>query len=722
VGPGRRRSAGQAPPGRTPAPAGGWLRANAGSFGLVVAVAGLAALFYLGLYAVKSYPLPIGWDTPRYLAQANLVAAHGLTGVPHALPPPAKVLASRAGFPVIVLTLSSVFTVSPFKLAATVPVAATVALALAAGAFVSAALRRGAGTLTAVAAVVAVSPVAIRLMAPETYTDNLLAASLFAAALTPVLLAVRDGRGGVLAGAVLLGAGGIAHAPFFAVTAGALALAAAAYGPASWRSWRAGRTPWSTPSGRLLATVAGGGAVAAVGMVAFLRTAPDTPLLSPGELRKKLREDVGLYLFPVTAPLAAAGAAVLGRAARRGRSAGAGFALVVMVAWGAVLAGGVALFFAGANVPAHRFLAMLLPLPVLGAVAILAFGRWAGRGVSRRGAADPAAAPGRTGAQPATSTVVAGAVVAVAIAGLAVLGWRDLYVTLADHRGVEWLDPAKVQEAANAAAYLDRVRVPASRPVVFVVDAPGTNPLSNDPETAYIVRSALPAARIPSSWFYVGNPDRYLAGRPTLRPQPRTYDTNSRRFWRPLARMLASAPRRPVAVVLRSTNPLFDAEAARHPGWVVAPGVLVLQGPRPAAPLPAAVAPSGIRTVPQGVAIGGGTLALLALVGLGWAVALLPRGVRPFEVLALSPAVGIGFLLLGGIVLDAVGVGLLGWGGSLTVAVAGAVGFAVAWRRLRGQELAGWFADPAAGGEPQPDGSAPAMGGGPQPDGSAPHR
>lgn len=655
--------------------AGGWLRANAPGFAAVAAVAGLAALFYLALYAVKRYPMPIGWDTPRYLAQANLVAVHGLTGVPHALPPPGKVLASRAGFPVVVLTLSSVFTASPFKLAVAVPVAATVAMALAAGAFVSAALRRGAATLAAVAAVVAVSPVAVRLMAPETYTDNLLAAALFAAALTPVLLAVREpegaGRRGAPAAAILLGAGGIAHAPFFAVVAAALALAAAAYGPASWRAWRGGAGAWGTPSGRLLATVAGGGVVAAVGILGFLRTAPDTPLLSPGELKKKLREDVGLYLFPVTAPLAAAGAAVLGATARRDRSGGARLALTAMVAWGLVLAAGVALFFAGANVPAHRFLAMLLPLPVLAAVAVLALGRWAGRRVASR--------------------VVAGAVVALAIGGLALLGWRDLYVTLADHRGVEWLDPAKVQEAANAAAYLDRARVPASRPVVFVVDDPGANPLSYVPEMAYIVRSALPASRVPSSWFYVGNPERYLAGRPTLRRHPRTYDTNSRRFWRPLARMLASAPRRPVALMLRSTDPLFQSEAARHPDWVVAPGVLALEGPRPAAPLPAALAPSGIRTVPQGVVIGGGTLILLALVGLGWAIALLPRGVRAFEVLALCPAIGIGFLLLAGIVLDAVGVGLLGWGGTLTVAVAGAAGLAAGWARIRREGLAGRF-------------------------------
>ena len=98
-----------------------------------------------------------------------------------------------------------------------------------------------------------------------------------------------------------------------------LALVAGAYLPASWRARRVQRTAaWQTPAGRLGLVIGGAAGLAAVGMFGLLRKAPDTPFLSPGELDKKLRQDVPLYLYPVTAPLAALGAAFAALAARLG--------------------------------------------------------------------------------------------------------------------------------------------------------------------------------------------------------------------------------------------------------------------------------------------------------------------------------------------------------------------------------------------------------------------
>src|SRR5204862_5220850 len=98
-----------------------WARANLPAFAVVALAGGLVAAFYLGLYWAKRYNMPIGWDTPRYLDQVNLVAAHGLRGVPQHLPPPIKTLPSRGGFPIVILTLASLFGVSTFKTAAVVP-------------------------------------------------------------------------------------------------------------------------------------------------------------------------------------------------------------------------------------------------------------------------------------------------------------------------------------------------------------------------------------------------------------------------------------------------------------------------------------------------------------------------------------------------------------------------------------------------------------------------
>src|ERR1041385_2203576 len=335
--------------------------------------------------------MPIGWDTPRYLAKATVAGARGLAGVPRTIPPPAKALASRAGFPITVLSLSSLFTASTFKLAQTVPVAAAVAIALAAGAAISAGLRRPVWDLAVVGALVGVSPVLVRLMAPETYIDNMLFAALVTAALIPMLFAVRDGEG-TLPSILLLTACALAHPTFFGAMFGVLAVVLVALAPESWRAWREGIGIWRTPSGRLGGVLGGSGAPGAVGMFGLLRKVPETPLLSRGELRKKLREDIGLYLYPVTVPLAAIGAAVIGAEARpktdpandgrRLRSGqadpsafGARFLLILLLAWGATVGFGVAAFFVGMNVPAHRFLAMLVPLPILAAVGVLAIGR-----------------------------------------------------------------------------------------------------------------------------------------------------------------------------------------------------------------------------------------------------------------------------------------------------------------------------------------------------------
>jgi hypothetical protein len=130
---------------------------------------------------------------------------------------------------------------------------------------------------------------------------------------------------------------------------------------------------------------------------------------------------------------------------------------------------------------------------------------------------------------------------------------------------------------------------------------------------------------------------------------------------------------------------------ARHPGSLIAPNVALLAGPR----LPAALGHLSFPTGPRGPVQGGllsvGTILLLALIGLGWATAGLPRTLRPFEILALSPSVGIAALTAGGIVVDALGFRLRSVPGGLTPVVVAAAGVLVAWRtrRLRPAPMTG---------------------------------
>jgi hypothetical protein len=518
---------------------------------------------------------------------------------------------------------------------------------------------------------VGVSPVLIRLMAPETYADNLFATAMVTAALVPMLSVARDGRG-FLPAILLIGAAGIAHGPFFAVAIGAIGLTALAYAPGSWRAWRRGDTPLTaTPSARLVGVAGGAAAVTGAGVLGLLRTGPNTPTLSIGELRKKLHEDLPLYRFPLTLPLAGVGAAWMawlgfgrrrpgGPSGDRDRFA-ARFAIVLFGAWTLVCLAGIGWYLLGHDSPAHRFLSFLIPFPILAGVGVLALGRW-------------------VFAQGARAAGVA--VVALLLAALAFVGYRDLYVDLAGpSRGVEWTTTAKIQDAATAAKFLDAAGAPQSSPVVFVIDDTGPNPLSYVPEMAYLLRTMLPPEREQRAYLYVGDPNRYLAGQPTFRSQPSTYNVNMMRFWPAISRLL---PTHPTALLLQAYNPAYAATAAAHPDWVVAPGVIALGG-RPVAPAPVAqpAIPTGPRGPVQGALLGVGALVLLALVGLGWAIALLPGGTRSFEVLALAPAFGIALLILAGVLVDAVGIRLVHWGGILAVMLAIAAGAALAVRRVR---------------------------------------
>lgn len=628
-------------------------------------------LFLLTVYRVKHYPMPIGYDTPRYLFQTNLVAHFGLAHVPRLLPPPTRSLATRTGYPVVILTLSGLFSVSTFKLAAAVPAAAATAVALAAGAFVSWAFRRDAWEFGAVALVVGTSTVMVRLFVPETYTDNLLATAVLVAALVPILSAIRDGPG-VVCAIVLLGLGGVIHPQFFGLFAAILALTALAYLPGSWRAWRRRDVDLArTPAARLGVLVGGASAITAAGFLGALRSWPVGPRQTRFELAKKLREDLPLYRFALTLPVAALGAASLGAlgfGGPHGRGDGgppssqgtserfaARFLLTLSAAWGVVTVAGLVAYHLGTGTAAHRLLSFLLPIPILMALGILGLGR----SLASR-----------------TRAAVGVAVVLVGIGAVAFLGYRDLYVNLPSQRGIEFLDVGKVRDAATAEAYLERAGVSEEAPVVFIIDDRGPNPLSFVPEMAYMIRSVLPAERILHAYIYVGDPRNYLAGKPTYRDTPVDYNDNVRRFWPTIRRLL---PRHPVALLLASYNGAYGRFVASHPGSVVAPNVALLAGPRPPPPIGRPPFPSGPRGEVQGVILGAGTLLMVALVGIGWAYAALPRGLRGFEVLALSPAVGIAALVAAGILVDALGFRLSGTGGAVTPVFVAAAGFLVAW-------------------------------------------
>lgn len=638
-------------------------------------VGGAVLLFFLALYRVRQFPMPIGYDTPRYLFQTNLVGELGLAHVPHVLPPPARSLATRTGFPVVVLTLSKLFSSSTFEIAAVAPGAAATAIALAAGAFVSWGLRRSVWEFGAVALIVGTSTVLVRLVAPETYTDNLLSAAVLVAALVPILSAVRNGPG-LACAVVLLGLSGIIHPQFFGLFAAVLVLVGLLYLPSSWRGWRRGEAELlRTPAARLGLVVGGASVVVAAGFFGAIRSWPVGPRQNRFELEKKFRLDVPLYRFPLTVPMAALGAGALGavgfdRARRSEPGSGDGgrpsdgsgerfaarFLLALSVAWGLVTVAGLLAYALGTQTAAHRLLSFLIPLPVLMALGILGLGR----GLA-----------GRTRATVGVLVVLAG------IAAMALLGYRDLYQNIPRQRHpMSLLDISRVREAATALEYLNRAGVPQNAAVVFVIDDVRPDPQTYVPEIASVIRSVLPAQRILHGYVYLGDPENYLAGNPTYRDTPAPYNPTVQRLWPTIQRLL---PHRPVALLLRSSNPAYPRFVAAHPDSVIAADVALLEGPSPPSPIAVPPFPTGPRELVEGALFGAGTFVALALVGLGWALAGLPRTVRPFEILALSPAVGIGALVAGGILVDAAGFRLGGVSGAVTPLLVGSSGFLAAW-------------------------------------------
>jgi hypothetical protein len=608
-------------------------------------VAGTLALvimaFFLSIYAANKLPVPLGWDTSKYLWRTSLLKAVGFAHMTTAVQQGIGVDPGRPAFPVIAATLSATLHVSPFRLAAVLPAVSAAAIGLGAGAFVAVALRRPTWEFAATALFVGMSAFVVRLVGPETYQDNLFAAAVFVAAATPIALSIGNRRA-LLPAALLFGAGGVIHWAFFLFMVATLGLTAAAYLPASIRKWRTGQQSIvDTPSARLGGVMLGGFALAGVTILGILHL-PREPHLSASEFAKKLRQDIPKYKFAVMLPTALIGVGSLAVASRRHKGdaeeggSRARFVLTLLLAWGAVTLGGYLAFkVLHLRVPAHRFLAFALAIPLLASLGVIAVGRFLARW-------------GRP---------LAAVVVIAALAGAAYLSHVVLF-------GVQaWMDPAKVTDAAQVGAYLQTTRIGVDRPIVFIV---GQSDSSYTALMGHMIKATLPAERIGHVYLFIGSPEDYLAKRPLDTPDGPS--ALSARYLRALAPTYAQNP---VALVLFSFNAdAFNQWVHTHPDDLVARNVGLVRGPRPQTAVPYATPPfGGLGGFWVGV-LGVASMSLFAVIGLGWAILLLGRWLTPLPLLAVSPAVGIAALVLAGVLVDRVGIRLGGAGGIFALVLA----------------------------------------------------
>ncbi|HEX9891807.1 MAG TPA: hypothetical protein VGB28_07055, partial [Actinomycetota bacterium] len=472
----------------------------------------------------------------------------------------------------------------------------------------------------------------------------LVTATLVLAAVAAVISWAGWKRGALAAG-LLLGAAGLSHWPFYVFATAVLVTSLA-----GWTMWPLGG-PREGSARRFLGTApvlwAAGGSAALV--AASFLSPPSTGWLglrSLGHLKTRLQENLlklGDRSIYAAVPMAAAGAFASTRpGAPVERPSARRLFLVLMGTWFGATVTAVVLQFAGLPTAGARLIEFLFPLTILTGVLVW----WAARWVA-------AHLHGGTG------LVAGGVVVALAVGGfgtLTVRWWqtKDTYV-----------DPQGAAQAAAAGAYLDRVAP--GRQALFIMD----RRLSRGPLSFQVIQSVVPPDQNARIFASFARPETFEAGPP---PQAR----------RTLQFGPATGRLRPdvVGVVLERFHPRgFARMRAAGPEREVAPGVVILRGPRPPAPLAVPEAPTA------DVRPGGLLLAVLLVTavlfaaGGGWAGALLPAD--PMLRVLLAPALGAAALILGTLVWDRVG---LPFGGRMlilpAVLVAGG-GWAEALRRRR---------------------------------------
>jgi hypothetical protein len=552
-------------------------------------------IVYLSVYPMRGYDQPRGYDTARYLWRTSCVAAGGLGELEECAPRRQEALPSRVGYPVVSLMLTGVLPASGSTVGALIPILGVAAIAMAGGALVSSRLGLPPPGLAIVSIVVGLSPMAVAMAAPEGYADMILA---LAVGLAAILAAVSAARVPYPVAAVLLAVAAVVHWPTGGVLAGSLLGTAVLTAHA--------RTDGSQAV-RLAAVVGLAAVVWALVLLVVVQAIPDTFRIAREVFEEKLASHVPRLGLPVGLPAAVLGLVALARLDRwdpRGRRG----LLVLLAVWLGIIVAALSAWLLGWNLPIHRFLLLSIPIPLLGAIALLWLADLGGRrSASRRRA-----------------VLVAGCV-AVTVVGF-VLWFRSPAPVMRS---------ARLDAAAAAAAYL-RERVPPATQVTVLADDPAV-PFDVLKQT---FRVALPPERIASVQF--------------------------RR--RPLGPRL---PKTEVTLNVDGYSKDFEG-----PGPVV-----VLAGPA-AGPARPAVSYPRIASGLELIALGAGALAIVALVGVGWADLAFGHGLRDVEVLAVSPAFGIAALVGAGLLADLSGLGLgpvvaipvlLG-----TAAVGGAL--ALAWR------------------------------------------
>jgi hypothetical protein len=603
--------------------------------------------FYLLTYGLHGFRVPIGWDAAGYAWRTAVARSAGLRGLQAPIPAPGPVNPGRPGFVVLAALAGAVGRLDPLVVASILPALVAVCLALSVWALLTAGLRRPRWQGLLAGVLVGTSTFVVHLANVEGYQDGLLAVILGVGAL--VLAVSPSGRKGLLGSAALFTGAALAHWDLFLFTGLVAGAAGVVLLPEVLRRERA-LPRVDTMAARLLLPPAVGAAVGFLLIRVLLGARLPTPRLDEAQFFAKASRDIPSFFLPLWLPAAAIGALLLARIAgelRPERDSARGL-LAVSLSWGEITVAAFALAWLGGElIPTHRVLAATMAVPILGSLAVVT-------GVDRL----------RRLARPA----------AIGVAGLALLASAGTaQATWLSFRPV--MDPTLLRQARTAVSLLHAAGVPEDQSVVVVVDSSTREAWSDLWLDAHTIRAAF-GARVPQLSFAVGDPSDALAGRPTTRPLPgdvgNLYEGISLTYF---GGVRAVEGRSPVTIVLAAANPRFPAWVRDHPADLRGPGVALARGPSGAVPATPPTPPTGLPSLPA--LLGIWVLALLGLgvAGGGWSRALVRRRLGTGAAGGLAPTFGLATLLVGGVVLNRLGLPLRSWGGVAIVLLVGGGGW-----------------------------------------------
>lgn len=605
----------------------------------------LILALYLIHPIVGGHRFPIGPDGPVYVWWSRYADAGGL-----------GVLPGRFGVPSVALILGAVFGTEPLQTVAVLGPVLAAASGLAAATLTEALL--GHNLLRSFVALVLTAAWTAHLAAG--YLGSLAVATLFMGAIAAFGLGERSWRAVVFGGA-LIATAAVTHRPLLLLCLAIFGGAAVILTPDVLRRRREGMAFLDTAAGRMSAGVAAGTAVG-LGLGIVTGSGPDRPLVETSQdaflrthglgdllrrqFRLRLAADARRMAIPMAAGVAL-GVAGIARGAW-GRNTESRFLLAVFGSWSLLSLASVAILLATGG-PSNRLITFALFIPAIAAVGVESLRRRGGAGL------------------------VATAVAALSIVAVSMYGW---------YRQEPFIDRTEVEAVRATREAINGL--PQGSPVVFLVDTDKKAAAFHVTRFANVIRTSVPEDRIADVRLAVGRPDDYLSGRPTL-----TGNVEHDRL--SVSYLEESLGKASIAFVIEAFNPAGFAAATRL-GTSLAPGVVALRVGTSTIGTESAPAVAGqANEDPPGLgpaALAGislGTLALLMLLGVGWARWGLP-GASLEAVVAAAPSVGLASLVLGALGAQAVGVSPGGPGGIGAAALIGAVGHAAAARvRARGR-------------------------------------